>query len=331
MPLYGEEKGQLVPVRGEVLQEAILAIERADDQDIVEHLTSSSIADEFLYSYEIKGKPVVGISVSGAKEMARDLGNIEVLPDFKLDKDSDPDYIYAVMRARDLTRNTTLAGFGRQCKYYVGEGNIPTDRINEFAFVIALSKAQRNAILSVAPQEAILKIAQQFIEQKKLRKLPPSYGKPAVASKAGAKELKESKDDKLKKLHQQIAIEWNKTGKSDDERKEWQAKEYSVESMTELTEEQLNDMLAKVKAMPPSTSDLGFSSVQEQGQMRKELFNCLTDIGLDTDEKKKAYLAEKGVTTHTAKLPKETLEKLIKEVNRDKETVKEAEAITEGF
>lgn len=329
MALYKEEGGKLVPVSG-VPQEAVLAIERADDETIVQNLTGEFGAESFMYHYPIKGGDVYGIGVDGAKEIARLLGNIEVLPDIKVDKDTDPDYIYAMVRARNAVNNVTLVGVGRQCKYYLTEGNIPTDRINEYAFVIAVTKGQRNAILSVAPQETIARIIQTFKEQKKIRKVPPAYGKaaPAKAAPAKAPAKAETGEETLKKLRQQVAIAWQKTGKTTDARKEWQKTEYGVESMTDLDEEQLNDMLAKVTAMQPSFGDLGFSSEEEQKQMRKDFFSLLGEAGYDTDEKKREYLREKEIV-HTMALGKGNLEKLMQEVRNQKGAAEEAENIPE--
>jgi len=334
MGFYKEEQGgKLVPTSG-VPQEVALAIERADEETIIQNLTGEFGAENFMYHYPIKGGDVFGIGVDGAKEIARLLGNIEVLPDIKVDKDSDPDYIYAMVRARNAVNNVTLVGVGRQCKYYLTEGNIPTDRINEYAFVIAVTKGQRNAILSVAPQETIAKIIQSFKEMKKIKKIPPAYGKPTptkpkapVAAKPGAPATG-ADEEKLKNLRKLIAVEWQKTGKTADDRKEWQKTEYGVESMSELGEEQLNEMLTKVKALQPSFSDLGFSSETEQKQMRHDFFKLLAEAGYDTDEKKREYLREKSIV-HTAALSRDNLVKLIQEVSKQKGVLEEAESIPE--
>ncbi len=336
MPFYREQKGELVPVKGEeVPQEAVLAIERADEETIVQHLTSDFGADNFIYSYPIKGGHVVGIGVDGAKEIARLLGNIEILPDIRIDKDSDPDYIYAMVRAKDLTRNVTWLGVGRACKYIVGENWQPTDRVDEYAFVKAVNKGARNAVLALPPQEAIAKIVQGFVEQKKLKKLPPAYGKPSqptATAKVG------TEDDKLKKLRQQVGIEAKKVFKSDEERKSWQKAQYGVDSMTEMTEEQLNEMrekiLEKLKAIQepakPSAVDLGFSSEAEQKEMRKELFRAIDELGYKTDDDKRDYITQKG-WERTTEVTKETLSSYIDEVRKELELVKEAESISEDI
>lgn len=327
MPFYKEEKGEFTPAKAsEIPPEAIFAIERADEQSIVEHMTSEFASSNFIYSYPIKGGQVVGIGIDGAKEIARLQGNIEVLPDIRIDKDSDPDYIYAMVRAKDLIRNVTMMGVGRQCKYIVGENWQPTDRVDETAFVKAVNKGMRNAILALPPQEAIAKIVDTFMEQKRFKKLPPSASKPAPARAATAKAVTE--EDIPKKLRQQIAIEWSKTGKKEPERKDWQKTEYGVDSMAQLNEEQLNDMLMKVKAMQPSLSDLGFASKEEQDQLRKTLYNLLKETGHDTDEKIRDYLSGKEIV-HTRAISKKRFEELIGEVEKEKATIEKAESIPE--
>lgn len=177
---YGES-GELIPAKG-VPEEAIFALERADEVAIVEQFSTPFAETNLLYSYEIDGKPIIGINVKGGYEVARLLGNLEVMDIHVQEKE---DYFYAAVRARDILRNVTLIGVGRCCKYYVGKGNVPTDRLNEHAYVIAISKGQRNSILAVAPQEAVLKIVQTFIEQKKVQKLSPGTA-VAVSKKASA-------------------------------------------------------------------------------------------------------------------------------------------------
>jgi len=239
-------------------------------------------------------KDIIGIGVDGAKELANLLGNIKVSADIKAEDRGD--YIYAIVPVTNMTRNVTLLGAAGQPKYIVGEGMELTDRIDPTAFVKAISKAQRNGILAVAPQETIAEIIKR-LDTKAIKKLqpPPTYGKPKLKEPT-------TEEDKLKKLRQQIGIEAGKVFKNNDERKEWQKNEYGVDSMTEMTEEQLNDMrqkiLEKLKAMQqparPEITSLGFSSEAEQKQMRRELFKAIDELGYKTDEEKRKYIAEKG-------------------------------------
>ena len=185
--------GELIPAR-EMSPETVAEIERADDQAIVEAITQSGAQQYFAYAmgpFKTKDgeKWITGISVNGANEIARRLGNIESLPDVKIDKDSDEDYVYAIMRARDLLRNVILSGAGRACKYQLGERNeVLRDRPNAWWFVQAVNKAQRNSILAVAPQEAVAGIMEK-LDPKLIKKLPvpPSY--PSLSTAPAKKNL----------------------------------------------------------------------------------------------------------------------------------------------
>lgn len=178
MALYEEVDGRIVPFTGDLPDEAIRYIERADDESIVQRMTTGFGADAFIYHFAIQTntgpKDVVGISSAGSDEMAKMLGNMEALNDIRLDKDSDPDYIYAMVRVKDLIRNVTLIGVGRQCKYVVGKGNAPMhDRPDEHAFVKAITKGQRNGILHHVSEDIVLKIINTFKTQGKERRIAP--------------------------------------------------------------------------------------------------------------------------------------------------------------
>jgi len=194
MPLYEQDaQGNLVPVKGELPPEVLQAIDRADEAAIVERLVSPFGAEHFLYSYPIKTREgerhIVGIGSDGAKEIANLMGNVEVLPDVRVEEKDE--YFYGMVRAKDLLRNVILLGVGRQCKFVVDKGNQPIpSRPDEHAFVKAITKAQRNAILSIAPQSAINAAVKRFLEQKKIKTLPPqpyidqAGARPAAATAA---------------------------------------------------------------------------------------------------------------------------------------------------
>lgn len=174
-----DDKG-IVSYKDTIPQEAILAIDRADDDAIASRIGSSAVSDHFLYSYPIQTadgtKQIIGIGVDGGYEIARLMGNIEVLTQIKVEEKGD--YFYGCVWAKDITRNTTLMGVARQCKYIIGKGNEPTNRLDESAFVKAITKGQRNAILAIAPQEAVAKAIETFIQMKKIKALSPAPNAP---------------------------------------------------------------------------------------------------------------------------------------------------------
>jgi hypothetical protein len=332
-----DEKGALVPMKGEIPEEALVAIERADEQSIIERLTNVNAQQTFGYAYPIKTKEgekwIIGIGVDGAKEIARQLGNIKVSTELKVDERGD--YLYGVLPVTDLVRNVTLLGAARQSKYMVGEGMVPTDRIDDLAWVKLINKCQRNGILAVADQLMLANIVSR-LEPKMIKRLPspPTYGKQAPAKPKEPVAEEES----LKKLRQQVGIEAKKIFKTDEDRRAWQKGMYNVDSMTELNEEQLKDMLTKIKELQqpskPALTDLGFSSEVEQKQSRKELIDLLKQAGYTTEEQMKQFLSEnkpRKEITKTTELTKDEIEKL-KEVLRDQiKLIEEASSIDEGI
>jgi hypothetical protein len=173
-------KGGMVPYDGDVPAEAITAIDKYDEDSIVRSMTSGVAAEEYIYRYTIQtargSSEIIGISSTGADQLANLMGNLEVLNDVRLDKDSDSDYIYAMLRIRNLERNTTLLGVGRACKYMVGRGNEPQrDRLDEHAFVKSISKAQRNGILHHASADVVAAIIAKWAKEGKQARIgPPS-------------------------------------------------------------------------------------------------------------------------------------------------------------
>lgn len=291
MPLYErDDKGALVPVAGEIPEEAIMAIERADEQTIVERLTRIEAQPFFAYSYPIRTKEgikeIIGISVDGAKEIARQLGNIRASTDIKLEEKDD--YFYVLVPVTDLVRNVTLLGVGRQSKYIIGEGMIPSDRIDETAFVKAISKAQRNGILSVAPQLAIADIISR-LDPKAIKRLPgpPASGKPYLSpSKALAKpkpgETVSPELAEIASLRQKLHLKWDELQKADPsvgDKKEWLKEHYKAESSIELSLEQLKEAIQNVGA--EITLSAGPVATTEE---KREIVKALRELGKNDKE-----------------------------------------------
>ncbi len=279
-----DDKGELTPFTGDMPIEAITAIERADDEAIVQSFSGGFAQEHYVYSYPISTKQgkksIVGIGSAGAKRIALLLGNIEVLPDVRVQEKDD--YFYGVVRVKDLLRNTTLAGFGRQSVFILTEGNEPTNRRDEHAYVKSLTKAQRNGILSVAPQEALVKIVKQFFDEKKLGRLTPpmqpntpstTKAQPATPSqqsstkdtqpltppeekgkgkaadkKASTAEMNKAKAAFMMKWHELQGYSGWDNEESDKQREEWLKTNFNVDSLTKLDKDQIMSGVGKINA-----------------------------------------------------------------------------------
>jgi len=306
MAFYETQGGKVVPYGEDVPAEAVVALERADDASIISHMTTGEAGEAYIYRYNIQTKAgpreIIGISVDGAKEIAQQVKNLETLPDVKIDKDSDSDYCYAMVRVRNLATNVTLLGVGRQCKFVVDSGNRPLhERNDEHWFVKAISKAQRNGILGHVSQEIIVNIIQKFGEQGKSRRVGP----PTVATQtqsASRQQVQQSKqapaqqpspksattvtpeitpemlarqEEKLKQMRQDIAQRLEKELLLDaDKRKIALRDRFGVDSLLQLSESQLKDcnewisqiMYERRQSQPSSTP--GAKPTQEQSPQK---------------------------------------------------------------
>ncbi|MBA7667389.1 hypothetical protein ES703_75477 [subsurface metagenome] len=232
------------------------------------------------------------------------LCNIEVLSDIKVDKDSDPDYIYVMLRAKSLIRNVTLLGTGRACKFQLGKGNQPDhDRPNEWAFVSSVSKAQRNAILRHVPEEVIIKIINSWSKTGKSKTLrpppletePESRGAvpapaaavvtpapattPALAPTPTTTAAQATEQlEKLKKLRMEVHNKFQTDlGIGVEKRREILIRKFGVNSLTDLNEQQLRECKVLVEEMiaqktvvpavakPPSEAELRTKRAGELG------------------------------------------------------------------
>lgn len=315
-----DPEGKLVPV-SDVPIEAIQLMERVDDDAIVHRMTTGIASTAFIYRYPIQTKQgvkeIIGISADGADEIATMRRNIEVLPDARVDKDSDPDYIYGMVRVKDIANNVTLLGVGRQCKYQIGTGNIPDhDRIDEHAFVKAITKATRNGILHLTSEEIIIGIINAFDKSGKSKQFkPPSVEVEAEKPKATAvvappvptpapapsptvtAEIVAAQQERLKELRMQVHSRFERDlGVGVDKRKVMLKEKFGADSLLDLNEQQLRDCLLWIEEFiqqktitppapaPPAAEGkatqitaLGFENEAEQGILRGRLYHMLTD------------------------------------------------------
>lgn len=223
----------------------------------------------------------------------------------------------------------TVKAIAPNGRYATGIGSFSTDErdvahIEHDPRAMAHTRAKNRAISDLIAGGMLS--AEEVLGVPEYKPKPPTYGKPVESKKVEPPK----EEDVLKRLRQQVSIEWDKTGKSTEERKAWQKSQYGVESLTELPEEKLKDMLSKIKDMvkPDATKTLGFSSLAEQLQMRKQLFDLIGKLGYGTDDEKRTYIVQKG-WGKTSDLSKARLEECIEEVKREKEAVVEAESIPE--
>lgn len=377
MALYQEDSsGTISPLEGlqqEQVKEISRIMDSADDDQIITSMTGAG-SQVLFYRYSIKtntgAKEVIGLSVEGGFEVANGVRNLEVLSDYKIDKDQDPDYIYAIVRVINKATQNVFLGVGRQCKFVVGQGNTPLrDRLDEHAFVKAVSKAQRNGLLHHADQRMLASLIETWAKGGKGKLLAPAVKTDekkeqpkqtspvsttqgttqpttSAATAAIAEQLKQT-EERIKQLkidiHNKMQSELALT---DTEAKKAIVRELFKnltpipESMSQLSENQLNQLLAEVdrriveknaavkqQTQPPTQQQapaatalpfdkLGFSSLDEQTRMRSELATILTKsdmLGLSNNDARK-FLLDRGYQK-SVDVPKDKLNQIISDAS----------------
>ena len=182
-----DKSGALVPA-GLLPQEFLQMAESMDDNAIIQRMTTGSASEAFYYKYPMSSaegkKEIIGVSVDGADELANMVGNLKTLTmEIRVDKDSDPDYCYAMVPVLNVTRNTVLVGVGRACKFVVGKNNVPQrDKNDDHWFVKAIGKGQRNGILKHIPEEIITQAVAAWSQVKgRSRTFIQDGERPAIA------------------------------------------------------------------------------------------------------------------------------------------------------
>lgn len=155
-------------------QDEYSIFDKLDEQQIMDEMQGKVIT-EYFYNFQIGGREVTGISWAGTKAVARYMSmqnkqhgfdGIEIMPiDLKRDVIEDDRYITAVARAIDHGSGLIMTGIARQSKYIIRKDgtSIPDD----FAIVKACSKAMRNAIRSLIPEQVILEMYNQWKNEKR--------------------------------------------------------------------------------------------------------------------------------------------------------------------
>jgi len=186
------ETGEVVPVQN-ADPDVFVEMDRLDEEQILRSLQGGAI-EEYVYSFSQGGQTVVGLSWTGARELARSLTGIQ-MEDPQITQDDDQ--ITVLIAGRDVNRQTRLFAVAQQAKLEKRRnGESVTDK---FALAKALSKAQRNAILALAPTAVIVATIKHFLEQGTTRSSGrgQSTARPAVNGRAATPALPAAQADRM--------------------------------------------------------------------------------------------------------------------------------------
>ena len=157
--------------------EEFAIMERKDEEQILAELKGHYL-EEFVYSFEHAGRRVIGLSWAGVKECAYRMGGIDVVDCRVEDKG---DYWLVLAKAVDRTTGSGRYGISTQPKKMkLKDGSEQEDL---FSLPKALSKAQRNAIRGLIPEQYIKTFLDHYLQEKRIIEAKPITPKPVEPSK----------------------------------------------------------------------------------------------------------------------------------------------------
>lgn len=156
-------------------------MDRRDDELISEEVVNGATSGKFVYAFKLKGTEVSGVSVVGARHLAYEYGGLrcsilssvektgnlwlfrtfpasgkfEVRPEHFRDLEDEPDFYEVMLEISDIKTGNSIQVTKRETRQgFSGDGK-PYDKPHYRT--VAEAKAFRNGILSLLPQDVILK------------------------------------------------------------------------------------------------------------------------------------------------------------------------------
>lgn len=162
-------------------EEVFRAMDYADEEMVLAELQGRTEALEYyVYSFTDKdGNLITGLSLSGTREAARALALASLtsptlvqptIPDPPTVIEETSEYIRLQATALDQRTGFRWHGFVEQEKFYI-DRDTKEPKPRKFAFVIATSKVQRNALRGLLPEHWIIEMIKAYVEQGKVRSL----------------------------------------------------------------------------------------------------------------------------------------------------------------
>jgi hypothetical protein len=136
--------------------ETILMIEKRDEEQIIQKMRGE-VAQSWIYSFSQNGKQITSLSYNGVKEAIRRRGNLSW---YSCDHCHKPVHIeeteteiIATVTAWDLNNNVRFIGTASAFKK------------QPFSWVLAVNKAERNALRKLLPEKTIALLIEEFLKK----------------------------------------------------------------------------------------------------------------------------------------------------------------------
>lgn len=143
-------------VRRPLPKEAYEIVERMDEDQILAEM-KGELVRSYVYSFEVQGRRVTGLTYAGVRQAIRSRGHTEIIPCQCCGKaahiDEDQKLYKAQVRMRDLIHDIEVVGASVCAK------DLP------FAYTIAVNKAERNAIRKIIPEKVVVQLIEEFLRQ----------------------------------------------------------------------------------------------------------------------------------------------------------------------
>jgi hypothetical protein len=224
--------------------------ESEDDNQILAEM-QGAVLDKFVYSFPQEGKDIVGLSKAGVEQACRESANKKGEVYRIIDTpviEEDAEYIKVIVKAgryKILLNNKgdfkgeilldTSIGAKRQWKKLRQRDGKIVD--NKFAYEVAISKAQRNAKMSLLPYAFITEMIKLFKKGGKEQVIQPNR-------KIGASQL------------QFIHAIASENGLTHEKLGEVVRKEFGYTTLNELEMNQVNRVVELIKASKPKVVEL---------------------------------------------------------------------------
>lgn len=188
-------------------QEAFMLFDRQDDAQIANRLKGLMLR-EFVYAFKQQGQMIYGLGVDGAEACKRELAKIgEVIrvdDVILMHQDAERAYFkaqasrWSVMRGQPEMRLDTTVDLKMQAKFITRRDG--TQEPNPFWFEQGGSKATRNAILNLIPEEIKQRVIEMYKAQAKIVEMDPPTADAMTHEAHAAFKEKDEQSKLVKKL-----------------------------------------------------------------------------------------------------------------------------------
>lgn len=149
--------------------EVFATFDRLDDNQILAEMRGELI-EEYVYRFTQDGHEVTGLTWKGTKEAARQMGGVQV--DLLQGPLYTEETVAFIVKATDVKTASSRLGMKVQplAEKLLRDNTTRPDR---FASEKALSKAQRNAIRALLPEDLMARLIEEYLGQRRVRDVTP--------------------------------------------------------------------------------------------------------------------------------------------------------------